>query len=140
MAKVLCIGDFRLYAEMIALLLEQQGPHEVEVEIVPFDLDVIERFKPDVLIVNLARKIEAVGAPLQDFYTEVDGAKTLKALQTNPSLQQYPLLITAIAVEERELPRGFRYLAFLEVPSKFDYLLETIDRIAASRGHGLARE
>lgn len=140
MAKVLCVDDFKLYAEMIAMLLEQRGRHEVKVEIVPFNLAEIQQFQPDLVVMNLVRKIEAVGAPIQDFYTEVDGAKALRALQESPDLQGYPLVITSIAVEERELPAGFDYLAYIEVPTKFDYLLETIERIVSSRGEGIARE
>lgn len=140
MARILCINDYKLYSELIALMLQRKGQHEVRVAIVPFALREIEEYQPDLIILNLVRKMEALRSPLADFYAEVDGAKSLRALKDHLDVGQFPLIITAVAVEERELPPGYEYLAFIEVPSKFDYMLETLDRIVATRGAHLARE
>lgn len=139
MARLLCIDDFAGYAEMIALMLEQKGGHEVRIEIVPFDLAEIRRYRPEAVLLNLSRKTEAIGQPLFDFYTQVSGAKALQALRSAPELCDYPLLLTAIGLAEAELPPGFDYLAFIEVPSRFDYLLTTVDRIVATGGDHLAK-
>lgn len=140
MGKVLCINDFHLYSEMVSLMLIRKGRHEVKTAIAPFDLEEIRRYRPDLVILNLVRKSASVGQPITDFYTQVDGAKALKALRSTPELARYPLLLTAIALEERELPPGFDYLAYLEVPGKFDYILDTVERIVATHGQHLARE
>lgn len=138
MARVLCIDDYMLYAEMVGLLLQRKGQHEVKVEIVPFRLQDIEEFAPDVLLINLVRKMEALRSPLADFYAEVDGARAFRAVAASPSLRTYPVVLTAIALEEREVPRDLSYLAFVSVPGELDRLTEVIDRVASNRGEGMA--
>lgn len=140
MAKVLCVNDFKLYSEMVSLLLHRKGGHDVRTEIVPFAVQEIEEFQPDVIILNLVRKMEALRSPLADFYSEVDGARAYRALAAHPSLSRYPIVLTAIAVEERELPKTLPYVAFIEVPGKLDQLLEIIDRIVAAGGADIAPE
>lgn len=129
MAKILCIDDYKLYSEMVGMMLEKKGRHNVKSDILPFDMEDIRSFNPDVIVLSLVRKTEALGAPLHDFFTEVDGAKAFRAITENPDLLRYPIVITGIAIRESEIPKGLEYLAFLEVPARLDYLLEVIDRI-----------
>ncbi len=140
MAKVLCVNDFKLYSEMVSLMLQRKGGHVVRTEIVPFALREIEEFEPDVIVLNMVRKMEALRSPLADFYAEVDGARAFRALAQREDLHRYPIILTAIAVEEREVPKVLPYLAFIEVPGKIDQMLDIIDRIVASRGSDLAPE
>lgn len=142
MAKILCIDDFVLYAEMVARMLKRRGNHEVRAEILPLSPQEIQAFEPDLLIVNLVRKSEVLRSRIAHFYTEVDGAKALRFVVQDPLLNRFPLIITALAVEEAELPPEVidRYLAFVEVPLKFDNLLEIIDRVVAAKGQAMAPE
>lgn len=140
MARVLCIDDYPLYAEMVALMLEKKGGHTVKTEIVPLDLEEVRRYDPDVIVVNLVRKQEVLGSPLHDFASEVDGAKALHALVESPLTEQYALIITAIAVEERAIPKGIPYLAFIEIPQKLDMLNQAVIKVAASRKRDVAPE
>ncbi len=140
MARVLCINDYLVYSEMLALLLQKKGGHEVQPLIVPFDLQRVTDFDPDVILVNLVRKTEALGVPLHDFYTEVDGARALSAIQEHPETRAYPLILTAMAVTESELPPGLDYVAFVEVPGKLDHLLRIIAQTVEARGHDMAPE
>lgn len=140
MARVLCINDYLVYSEMFALLLQKKGGHEVMALIVPFEIPRIRAFNPDVILVNLVRKAEALGAPIHDFYTQVDGARALRAIQESPDTRDFPLVITAMAVTEAELPKGLDYVAFVEVPGKLDHLLMIIDQITQGRGQAMAPE
>lgn len=137
MAKILCIDDYQFYADMIALILEKRGGYEVKTAIYPLNLGEIENFSPDLILLNLVRKIETLGTALQDFYTEVNGAKALKALSENPLTEKAPLVVTAMGVTEEELPKGFHYKAFLPIPERIDYLMDTIKKIVESKGEGL---
>lgn len=131
MAKVLCINDFPMYSEMVALLLHKKGRHHAISEIVPFDVMRIHEFDPDVIVLNLVRKPEALGMPLTDFEGQVDGARAFRALAEDASLRRYPLVLTAIAVLESELPQWTPYMAFVEIPYKIDNLLHVVERAAA---------
>ena len=80
MAKILCVDDYRMYAEMVGTMLEQRGGHEVKVDVVPLVVDEILAYAPDIIVINLVRKAEVLGSPVHDFYREVDGAKAVVAI------------------------------------------------------------
>lgn len=129
MAKILCIDDYPMYAELVASMLRQKGHHEVESDIVPLDADRVKAFNPDVIVVNLVRKMESISAGgLTNFYTEVDGAKAFAALSKN-GFKDIPIIVTSLAVLEREIPAELNYDAFIEIPQRIDLLLLAIDRI-----------
>lgn len=140
MAKILCVDDFVQYAEMVAMYLATKGKHQVKTEIVPFNLDEIRRYQPDLIVIGIVRKMEHVKEPITDFYTQVDGAKALRELLTNPETSGVPLVVASVAVQEVEVPRDLGYLAFIEVPSKFDNLIMVIDHILKAKGHAMAPE
>ncbi len=138
MARVLCINDHPLYAEMLAMMLIKQGGHEVKTMIVPFDLGVVRDFRPDVILLNLVRKTEALGTPIHDFDSQVEGARALKALRETGDASAYPLIITGMAVTEAELPKDVQYCAFVEVPQNLDLLMQVIAQTAAAKPEDIA--
>lgn len=140
MARILCVNDFKAYSEMVAHTLRVKGGHVADSIIVPFGADAIEAYAPDVLVLNLVRKVEALGAPLTDFYTQVDGARAFRALIENPQLCRCPIVLTSIAVLEFEVPPGLPYVAFIEVPQKMDNLLLILDHIAGAPADRLITE
>ena len=140
MAKVLVIDDFHTYSEMISLLIEKKSGHEVKADILPFDTGQVHAFDPDVVVLSLVRKVEALASRLTDFYREVDGAKALKAFMADRELRRYPMIITGLGLEERELPPDVEYLAFVDIPHRLDYLIEMVDRVAATRGKDILPE
>lgn len=129
MARVLCIDDYPLYAEMVAAMLREKG-HEVLALTVPLALDEALAFEPGVILLNLVRKAEVLGRPISHFETEVDGAKALIALGRHAAAGRIPLIVTALAVEESALPPGLRYEAFVNIPSGLPQLLVAIEQIA----------
>lgn len=129
MARVLCLDDYRMYAEMVGTMLRQKGGHEVKIDVVPLVMDEVVAFDPDVIVINLVRKMETLGSPLQDFFREVEGAKAFQELRAAPETERYPIVLTALAVREVEVPEGLRYEAFIEVPQRIEHLLHTIDRL-----------
>ena len=133
MAKILCVDDYRMYAEMVGTMLEQRGGHEVKVDVVPLVVDEILAYAPDLIVINLVRKAEVLGSPVHDFYREVDGAKAVVAISEAPALKDIPLVLTALAVKESEVPAGLRYEAFIDVPHKIDLLLHAVDRLVTAR-------
>jgi CheY-like chemotaxis protein len=141
--RILCIDDYPLYADMVAMMLEQKGGHTVQAEIVPVSLKAIERFKPDVIIVTLVRKLETLSAGgMQDFYADVEGAKAFREISkaSRSGQLKWPIIITSLAVLERELPReeGLDYVAFLEIPQKLDMLLVVIQKVLEAKAEDAA--
>lgn len=136
--RILCIDDYPIYADMVALMLEQKGGHTVQSEIVPVSLKAIERFKPDVIIVTLVRKLETLSAGgMQDFFSDVEGAKAFRELAKAAKAGQLraPIIVTSLAVLEREIPHdeGLEYVAFLEIPQKLSVLLVIIQKILEAK-------
>ena len=138
MARVLSIDDHPFYAEMLALMLQKKGGHEVRSMIVPFELQQLRDFDPDVILLNLVRKTEALGAPIHDFDAQVEGAHALRVFQQDGALRDYPIVLTAMALTEDELPAGLDYVAFLQVPDQLDLLIQVIDQIKGSHGKDVA--
>lgn len=128
MAKILCIDDYKLYSEAIALMIAKRGNHEVKVMLTPFHFSDLVNFRPDIITLNLVRKMEVLGTGLHDFDTEVEGAKAYRALADQERLPA-PVVVTAIAIREDELPKALRYVAYIEVPHRMDYLMEVIESI-----------
>jgi hypothetical protein len=138
MAKVLCINDYPAYAEMVGAMLEKKGGHLVQNETVPISFKAIEAFDPDVIVINLVRKLETISAGgMTDFYTDVEGAKAFRELTLASSREplRWPIVVTSLAVLEQEVPKDecLKYVAFVEVPQKLDQLNAIIEKIAASR-------
>jgi hypothetical protein len=129
MAKVVILDDHPNYAEMVANYLTEHG-HHVMPDVIPFDVPAIERFGADVLVVSLVRKIEVLGQPITDFYKEVDGSRALLQLQEHASMKGLPLVLTAIAVAERELPPELEYQAYVDFPREIGILLRMVERLA----------
>lgn len=128
MARIVILDDYPHYAEMVGIYLHAKG-HEVMADVIPFDLEAIQRFGPELVVVSLVRKVEALGQPLIDFYKEVDGARAMIQLQESGSLLGVPVVLTAIAVTERELPDAAVYDAFVEFPQEINMLLRMIERL-----------
>ncbi|MDB5098929.1 MAG: hypothetical protein JWM80_3350 [Cyanobacteria bacterium RYN_339] len=136
MGRILCVDDFQLYAEMVGSLLKDRGGHDVKVMITPMVMEDIEAFRPDLIVLNLVRKPETISAGgMKDFYTEVDGAKAFRVLAPMANIRGWPVVLTSLAVAERDVPQDYTYEAFIEVPQRLDYLLHSIDRILAARTH-----
>lgn len=133
MAKILCVDDYRMYAEMVGSMLERKGGHDVKIDVVPLVIGEVVDFNPDVIVINMVRKAEVLGTPIHDFYREVDGAKAFQALAAAPEVSGIPIVLTALAVKENEVPEGLRYEAFIEVPHKMGVLLHAIDRLSEAR-------
>lgn len=137
MAKIFCINDYEFYADMVARALEARTGHECHVALAPFDLTEILNFAPDLITVNLVRKPEALRSALHDFEREVEGARPLQALlKAMPEHERLrvPLILTALAVLESELPPGIAYQAFVEIPRGLSELPGIIDRLLGSEG------
>lgn len=131
MAKVLCVSDNPIHVVMFADMLKRRDLHEVVTMVTPLDLAAIAAWKPDVILVNLVRRIESLRSPIANFDAEVEGARALKALQEGLEEPRPCLIVTGIAVEARHLPPGLNYAAFVEIPQRLDSLLDAIELLDA---------
>ena len=132
MARVLCIDDYPLYAEMVGAMLRSHG-HTVQTAIVPLDLDAALEFDPQVILLNLVRKAEALGRAIARFEDDVDGAQAMLALARHARAARLPLIVTALAVDAAALPPELRHDAFLTIPGELPRLLVEIERVTAVR-------
>lgn len=132
-ARVMCIDDYQAYADMLAEMLERRG-YEVKSLVVPFGVKEIADFDPDVIVLTLVRKIEALRSPISDFRAEVEGAAAYRTIAETQDLHRYPIILAAIAVEQREIPGDLPYVAFVEVPQRLIELTEIIDRVVKMNG------
>lgn len=138
MARVMCIDDYPAYAEMVGDMLTRKGGHDVKSETVPISIKTIEAFDPDVVIVNLVRKMETISAGgMRDFYADVEGGKAFREIAhaTREGRFNWAIVITSIAVLEHEVPRndGLHYVAFVEIPQKLEQLSTIVEKVAQAR-------
>ena len=137
MAKILCIDDYPMYGEMLGLLLEKHGGHQIRVESVPLSIKSIQDFNPDVIVVNLVRKLETLSAQgIGDFYADVEGAKALREIvhASQSGAIHWPIVITSLGVLEHDLPQeeGLEYVSFIEIPQKLDRLMFVLEKILSA--------
>jgi hypothetical protein len=131
-AKVLCVSDNPIHVAMFADMLKRRDRHEVVTMVPPLDLGAIAALNPDVILVHLVRRIEALRSPIANFDTEVEGARSLRVLLEGMPPPRPCLIVTGIAVEARHLPPGLEVATFVEIPGGLDRLLEAVDRLDAS--------
>jgi CheY-like chemotaxis protein len=137
MAKILTVDDYPLYAEMVSELLRQHGHHEVKAVLAPVILEEITDFAPDVIVVSLVRRLEAIGhGPLHDFDSEVDGARAWRSIAESESMRPYPVILSVIGVRETEVPAQYPYVALVHIPHELDLLLTTIRKILDAKERG----
>lgn len=137
MAKILTVDDYPLYAEMVGELLRQHGHHEVKAILAPIILEEITDFDPDIIVVSLVRRLEAIGhGPLHDFYAEVDGARAWRSIASDEAMRRYPIILAVIGVREVEIPQGLPYVALVHIPHEIDLLLNAIKKILEAKARG----
>lgn len=137
MAKIVAVDDYKLYSEMVVELLTRHGGHQVKGILAPVILEEITDFDPDLVVITLVRRLEAIGhGPLYDFYAEVDGARTWRSLASKEAFRHYPVIVAVIGVRESEIPADLAYLALVHVPHELEMLLTAIDKIVEAKARG----
>ena len=136
MARILCINDNPIQAERFAAMLRRGGAHDVAALVPPIDPETVVALAPDLIVVNLVRKVSALRSPMANFEAEVEGAQTLRALLADMPDPHPPVLVTGLAVEAWELPEDLAGAAFLEVPGQ---LSELLARLPGSLDQPLSR-
>lgn len=137
MARILTVDDYPLYAEMVSELLRQHGNHEVKAVLAPVILEEITDFEPEIIVVSLVRRLEAIGhGPIHDFYSEVDGARAWRSIASAEAMRPYPVILSVIGVREAEIPPGLAYVALVHIPHEIDLLLNTIKKILEAKERG----
>lgn len=129
MAKIALFNDFPEYAEMIAAPLRGAG-HEVLIELVPIDFNRVLHFGPQVISVALYRKEQAFDRPIRNPIDDIMGYTSLLQMESYPAVEVIPILLTGNAVQEKDVPTGLNYDAFLVFPGDIQKLLPTIEHLA----------
>ena len=115
MSRIGTVSDNREYSDMLKWLLEHHG-HEVVALTAPVDFEHLFAFKPEVLIVSIARKASAWGRPMEDFSRDVVGAESLRLLETYPSVYYLSVVVVGIGLREDELKTRLRIRRFASFP------------------------
>lgn len=137
MARIVTINDYPLYAQMVADLISRERGHEVKMLLSPIIVDEITSFEPDVIVVSLVRKLESMGhGSLQDFFLEVDGAKSFREIARSPETKDVPIILSSMGVREVEIPQDLAYISLAHFPHEIDLLLLAIDKVVQAREKG----
>ena len=134
MAKILCIHDNAHQVALFADMLKRRGHHEVRTMVSELDVEELRAFAPDVVLVNLVRRVESLRSPIANFEVEIEGARILRAFLAEAIAPRPLLVLTGIAVEPKEVPADIPYAAFIEVPRQLEGLLACVDETLEHAG------
>lgn len=134
MAKIAVVNDT---PEVVVLLSNflTQGHHEFlkRIGTSQYVVDSIIDFKPDLLLVPLYRKIDAIGAPITDYTHQITGTAMLQRMSECPDLAHVPIVVFAFSTRLQEMPEDYRrkvrFNAFLSFPDGLQELNPTISSL-----------
>lgn len=129
MARVAILDDYQAYGEMIAAPL-QRGGHATQITTVPLDFERVLQFMPEVLVLSLYRREQAVARPITDFRADVLGADALAETESYPAVMVLPIVLLGHCVLEAEVPTRLPYDLFLTLPANIATLADQIVRVA----------
>ncbi len=134
MAKIGILNDT---PEVVVLLgnFLTQGNHEFlkRIGTSQFVMDSIVDFAPDLILVPLYRRPEAIGKPVTDYQEQIVGTAMLERLARCPELQEVPIVVFAFSTRLAEMPPDFRqkvrFNAYLSFPEGLQELNPTISSL-----------
>lgn len=116
--RILIVDDQRYIVELLSQILQDAG-YQVQGCTDPTQAtDIIERFQPDGLILDL-------------MMPEIDGLTLLQTLRRDPATERLPVLICTAAVLGRSETRLFREMGIAVLPKPFDLteLAPSVERL-----------
>lgn len=113
MPTILIVEDDYLIAEMLAMLLEDEGYRVVTAQHGAEGLDCLATASIDVVLCDIMMPV-------------LDGPDFCRAMQAHPGFKNIPLIFMSAALET-SVGNGCPYAAFLHKPVDLDTLLATIN-------------
>jgi len=131
MAKVYILDDLQETVDILAPPLRDEG-HEIMTDIAPIDFERIMRFKPDVITLNLYRKLEAFDRPIESLEADVLGFIPLVEMERYPAISVIPIILLGNCLQEKDVPTSINYDLFLSFPRDATLYLPKVVEIAAT--------
>lgn len=131
MAKVYILDDLQETIDILAPPLRDAG-HDVMTDISPIDFERIMRFRPDVITLNLYRKLEAFDRPIQSIESDVLGFIPLMEMERYPAISVIPIILLGNCLQEKDVPTSINYDLFLSFPRDVTLYLPKVVEIAAT--------
>ena len=131
MAKVMILDDLQETIDLLAPPLRDQG-HELLTDVSPIDFERIMRFKPDVITLNLYRKLEAFDRPIRTIEEDVDGFIPLIEMENYPAIGVIPIILLGNCLQEKDIPTSVNYDLFLSFPRDVTLYFPKVIEIATT--------
>lgn len=129
MARVMIIDDLQETLDLLMPPLVDQG-HEVMSDISPIDFERVMRFAPQVITVDLYRRLEAFDRPIQSVEADVIGFLPLMEMEKYPAVSVIPIILVGNCLQEKDIPTEVNYDLFLSFPRDVKLYLPKVLEIA----------
>jgi hypothetical protein len=91
-----------------------------------FMLESLVAFRPDVIVVPLFRRREAIGRAVVDYMQDISGAQMLETISAQPEFSTVPIILFGFSTLPDEMPTAYRlkvhYSDFLFFPEGLQLL------------------
>lgn len=131
MARVVILDDLQETIDVLEPPLRAQG-HEVLTDISPIDFERILRFNPDIITLDLYRKLEAFDRPIQSIEEDVIGYIPLVEMERYPAVGVIPIILLGNCLQERDIPTSVNYDLFLSFPRDMKLYFPKLVEIAST--------
>jgi len=131
MAKVVILDDLQETIDILAPPLREQG-HDVLTDVTPIDFERIMRFRPEIITLNLYRKVEAFDRPILTVEADVIGFTPLVEMEHYPAVSVIPIILLGNCLQEKDVPTSVNYDLFLSFPRDMRLYFPKVVEIAAT--------
>lgn len=131
MSKVMILDDLQETVQLLAPPLIGQG-HEVLTDISPIDFERLMTFRPDVITVNLYRRLEAFDRPITNMEADVIGFEPLVEMERYPAVSLIPIILLGNCLQEKDVPTTVNYDLFLSIPRDIALYIPKVIEIATT--------
>lgn len=132
MHRIAVLNDMLEIADMLATPLRGEG-YEVLTDITSIDFERVLKFKPELIVLGLHRRIRAYDRPIESLEKDIFGFKPLADMEHYPAISVVPIMLVATGVQEKDIPTSLNYDSFLTIPEdaplyfpKVKELIETV--------------
>lgn len=131
MARVVILDDLQEAIAILAPPLAAQG-HDLLSDVSPIDFERIMRFRPDVILLNLYRRIEAFDRPIGEIRADIEGFDLLLEMEQYPAIGVIPIILLGNCLQEKDVPTSVNYDLFLSLPRDLKLYLPKVIEIATT--------